>query len=64
VLEAVFVLLESASLNIEHFHKLPFYPPQVEQLAYSTQKHLFKRVVPRIRVKSLGMALKGVFPSN
>jgi hypothetical protein len=25
----------------------PFYPTQVEQLAYSTQKHLLNRVDPR-----------------
>jgi hypothetical protein len=29
----------------------PFYPTQVEQLAYSTQKHLLNRVDPRIMNK-------------
>jgi hypothetical protein len=36
----------------------PFYPTQVEQLAYSTQKHLLKRVDPRIVDKSLGKYLQ------
>jgi hypothetical protein len=40
-----------------------FYPTQVEQLAYSTQKHLLNRVDPRIVGKSLGKSLKRVFPS-
>jgi hypothetical protein len=41
----------------------PFYPTQVEQLAYSTQEHLLNRVDPRIVDKSLGKSLKRVFPS-
>jgi hypothetical protein len=40
-----------------------FYPTQVEQLAYSTQKHLLNRVDPRIVDKCLGKSLKRVFPS-
>jgi hypothetical protein len=54
------------TINIKHTsfcHGKPFYPTQVEQLAYSTQKYLLNRVVPKIMDKSLGKSLKRVFPS-
>jgi hypothetical protein len=58
------VLPKASSLNIQAFIlEKPFYPTQVEQLAYSTRKHLLKRVDTRIMDKSLGKSLKRVFPS-
>jgi hypothetical protein len=58
------VLPKASSLNIQAFIlENHFYPTQVEQLAYSTQKHLLNRVDPRIVGKSLGKSLKRVFPS-
>jgi hypothetical protein len=58
------VLPKASSLNIQAFNlENHFYPTQVEQLAYSTQKHLLNRVDPRIVDKSLGKSLKRVFPS-
>jgi hypothetical protein len=53
-------------VNIKHtslFHEKPFYSTQVEQLAYSTLKHLLNRVDPRIVDKSLGKSFKRVLPS-
>jgi hypothetical protein len=57
------VLPKASTLNKQACHEKPFYPTQVEQLAYSTQKHLLNRVDPRIVDKSLGKTLKRVFPS-
>jgi hypothetical protein len=58
------ILPKALSLNIKAFvMKNHFYPTQVEQLAYSTQKHLLNRVVPRIVDESLGKSLKRVFSS-
>jgi hypothetical protein len=58
------ILPKASSLNIQAFvMENHFYPTQVEQLAYSTQKHLLNRVVPRIVDKNLGKSLKRVFPS-
>jgi hypothetical protein len=52
------VLPKASSLNIQAFILgKPFYPTQVEQLAYSTQKQLLNRVDPRIVDKSLGKSL-------
>jgi hypothetical protein len=49
----------SSALNIQAFViENHFYPTQVEQLAYSTQKHLLNRVVPRVVDKNLGKSLK------
>jgi hypothetical protein len=49
------VLPKASSLNIHRFvMKNHFYPTRVKKLAYSTQKHLLNRVVPRIVDKSLG----------
>jgi hypothetical protein len=53
-LPKTFIIKHTSSL----YFKRPFYPTQVEQLAYSAQKHLFKRARSRIRVKSLGMSLR------
>jgi hypothetical protein len=57
-------LPKASSLNIQTFIlENHFYPTRVEQLAYSTQKHLLNRVDPRIVDKSLGKSLKRVFPT-
>jgi hypothetical protein len=53
-LPKTFTIKHRASL----YFKRPFYPTQVEQLAYSTEKHLFKWARLGIRVKSIGMSLK------
>jgi hypothetical protein len=55
------------SIIIKHTslcHGKPFYPTHVEKLAYSTQKHLLNRVVPRIVDKNLGKSLKKGVPVN
>jgi hypothetical protein len=58
------VLPKASSLNIQAFIlENHFYPTQVEQLAYSTQKHLLNQVDPRIVDKSIGKSLKREFPS-
>jgi hypothetical protein len=46
------ILPKASSLNIKAFvMKNHFYPTEVEQLAYSTQKHLLNRVDLRIMDK-------------